>query len=150
MADDPNTNLQVLFPGIVKDEIAKACKKFNYHPFISLDDNELRDSLDNVWFNVNRLLGKDRTPNSNRRPANLDEFNENVKTRGEDRFLRLLRDTAEDVRVNGVIRWANLFLDGACFSFPLKCSGHFRCLDVFYKPHENQVLYTTVLSRNGA
>ena len=128
MADGPHTNLQALFPGLQKEAIVKTCNTLNLLVTSGgLDD--LRELLPHFWFSVNHLLQRDRTL---KRPlASLDDFNNNVNIRGEDNIHRLLRATAEDVRASGAVtRWANVFRDGAPFSFPLKCSGHFlsRCV----------------------
>jgi hypothetical protein len=143
MADDPLTDLKTLFPGIQKEAILETCIQLSAFTPAGLGDDYLRAMLGNVWFSVNQLIEQDQS--LNQPPASLREFNNNVKDRGEESFFNLLKDRAEDVRTSGfVTRWAPLFRDGTSFSLSLKYSGHCLCLDVFYKAHEDQVLYADV------
>jgi len=120
MADDPST----LFPGIPMQDILDACETLTIFIPADIDDHRLRLMPAQVWFLVSELLNRD--PSLNRPLAKKDDFDKNVKERGLDSFLNLLRERAKDVGTSGSrTRWVPLFCDGTSLYFSLKCSGHF-------------------------
>ncbi|KAF8495544.1 hypothetical protein F5888DRAFT_1711816 [Russula emetica] len=124
MADDP----VVLFPRVPKEETLITCRQLSLFIHANIDDEQLRLTLDTVWFLVNQFLIQDK--DLNRSLASLDEFKVKVNNRGEDSMFSLLRDMADVVRTTGsTTGWAPLFYD-----------------DVFYSAREDQMLYATEAS----
>ena len=90
------------------------------------DDVYIKQSLKNVWISVKGALAKD--PSMSTLLANEEEFQQNVKQRGEQHFIDLLRDLAEKNS------WRDLLENGTSFlSFDLECSDHLLSLDVFLR-----------------
>ena len=118
------TNPQQTRLANIPEEAIKDAFKF-LGKFISPedDDNEIRKSLTHVWFNVQNALEQDL--NLKKHLANKEEFLANIRRKGEEQFIELLRDIAKDSS------WGRLFDNGTLFS-PIvsKHSGHVlsRCI----------------------
>jgi len=89
------------------------------------DGARLHRSLDFVWIAVNHAVAGDpKMPPL----ANLEEFRRNVEQKGEQQFINLLRDMAEENS------WGELLANGTSFlSFVLDRSDHLLSPDVFLK-----------------
>ena len=90
------------------------------------DAARLRRSLGTIWFNVNETLTED--PVLKTRLANQKEFQENVKIKGEKKFIELLKDTAKKKNWRDVLENRTSFL-----SSHLKRSDRVLSLAVFFK-----------------
>ena len=111
----------------ISDEILQQmCEDLERNVKISDDDARIRRSLKYVWHAVNHALAKD--PSMSTLLANKEEFQQNVKQKGEQQFIELLRDIAEKNS------WRDLLENGTFFlSFDLERSDHLLSLDVFLK-----------------
>ena len=80
------------------------------------------------------------------RLANQDKFEENVKSKGEDKFIELLKDIAKKKN------WQDLLENGTSFlSSGLKPSNRALSPDVFLKPEvPASPLNTALASMEGA
>jgi hypothetical protein len=108
-------------------------------------DDSIQDSLDNVWFFVNKALKED--PILKTRLADKDKFQENVKRKGEERFIESLKDMAKKKN------WQDLLENGtSSLSSGLKPSNRGLSQDVFLKPEEREERgwNTTPASMDGA
>jgi hypothetical protein len=93
------------------------------------DDELIRDSLELVWVSVQGALEQD--PKLKGRLSDPDEFLANVKHKGEQEFIKSLRDMAK------AKSWDKLFDDGTFSSFDSKHSDYFLYLEVFLKKKPN-------------
>src|SRR5579863_7450500 len=109
--------------------ISEMCEDLERNVKIGHDDARIRRSLKYVWLAVNHallILAKD--PSMGTLLANKEEFQQNVKQKGEQQFIELLRDIAEKNS------WRDLLENGTFFlSFDLERSDHLLSLDVFLK-----------------
>ena len=78
----------------------------NVHP--DYDDNRIRWSLDIVWVIVHRVLSQVHQFHGGL--ANQDEFQNNVKLFGEDKFIYFLKDTARTEYWKGLFEHSTLYL----------------------------------------
>jgi hypothetical protein len=98
-----------------------------------------------VWFYVNKALKED--PILKTRLADKDKFQENVKSKGEEKFIELLKDMAKKKN------WQDLLENGtSSLSSGLKPSNRGLSQDVFLKPEEREERgwNTTPASMDGA
>jgi len=99
--------------------------------YIQPDDSDkaILGSLGTIWVNVNKALKED--PILKMRLADQDKFEENVKSKGEEKFIVLLKDMAKKKN------WQDLLENGTSFlSSGLTPFNHGLFPDVFLKPEE--------------
>ena len=90
------------------------------------DDVYIKQSLKYVWNSINNALTKDLSMST--LLANEEEFQQNVKQKGEQQFIDLLRYMAEKNS------WRNLLEHGTYFlSFDPERSDHLLSPDMFLK-----------------
>ena len=112
------------------------------------DDDRIKNSLNAVWFLVNGALKTD--PVLKMRLANQDEFQENVKNKGEEQFINLLKDMAEKKNWRDLLENRTFFL-----SSDLKRSHRVVSLAVFFEQFPSDEsnshgLRWSEASKNGA
>ena len=91
--------------GIPDQAIENACKRLGRNVDPDDDEDEVRESLNVVWTIVNDALSHDMALSL----TDLGEFRENVKRKGEQRFIYLLRDMARKKS------WGDLLENGTFF-----------------------------------
>ena len=111
----------------ISDEVfQEMCEGLERNVKISDDDARIRRSMNAVWIIVKDALAKDLSMST--LLANQEEFQQNVKQKGEQQFIDLLRDTAEKNS------WRDLLENGTSFlSFDPERSDHLLSPDVFLK-----------------
>ncbi len=109
--------------------IDKAVKFFKKNIPSDEDDDEIQGNLGHVWIATIEALEHD--PKLKGHLANMDEFLDNVKKKGEQKFIESLRAMASSKTKDA---WEDLFEDGTSLSFfRLKHSDRVLRVEVFLK-----------------
>jgi len=124
---NPSTPMRLRpIPNITSTTLQEMSRKLGHTIYPLDNDNSICKSLDIVWLTIYKALSQDPMMQP---LANQDKFEQNVKQKGEQVFINLLRD----IRRNNN-SWGDLLGNGTSFLLAdLKCFDHHLSLDVFLK-----------------
>ena len=101
----PSTQPKVSLP---EQTVQHFCQALAALSQTSSEPDYIQDFLPVVWALVNKYLKQD--PNLRSRLAGLEEFEENVKEKGEQQFIDLLKDMAKKENWQGLLENGTSFL----------------------------------------